>query len=58
MNAIIKLLWKTRWYRTILRRELTEYLVAQVGNKHKQINKNIDKYFENRKTHFSNLNER
>ncbi|HNX08075.1 MAG TPA: hypothetical protein PKL96_10870 [Bacteroidales bacterium] len=49
MNAIIKLLWKTRWYRTILRRELTEYLVAQVGNKHKQISKNIDKYFENKK---------
>lgn len=58
MNAIIKLLWKTRWYRTILRRELTEYLVAQVGNKPRQINKNIDEYFENRKTHFSNLNER
>jgi hypothetical protein len=49
MNAIIKLLWKTRWYRTILRRELTEYLVAQVGNKPRQISKNIDKYFENKK---------
>jgi hypothetical protein len=44
-----RFLFRFRWYRTILRRELTEYLVAQVGNNPRQISKNIDKYFENKK---------
>lgn len=53
-----RFLFRFRWYRTILRRELTEYLVAQVGNKPKQISNNIDKYFENRKNRQARRNLR